>query len=261
MPSQNRLAALACNVFSPLTQWSFPSDVVLSCFFCCFASRRRDSIKTTVDHDSPTRPTPIVPPTSNPKQSLSAGSNTLPPVLHIQASQESTDNSTSTTAPAIFATMAATVSSPLPPGLLASNRRISGLMDSDVLSNNGVARSVTSRRVSSRKFKSVETTEVSSLVHSLKRRSGDELGAGASAKLLNHTHDSVLDWIRSQRMSLVPPEGSSYDKVLSWAQLFVERLHSFDEAIEEFAGDSYLAARLAYGYCALLLEVQSDKLQ
>lgn len=130
-------------------------------------------------------------------------------------------------------------------------------MDSDVLSNNGVARSVTSRRVSSRKFKTVETSEVSSLVHSLKRRSGDELGAGASSKLMNHTHDSVMDWIRSQRMSLLPPEGSSYDKVLSWAQLFVERLHSFDEAIEGFAGDSYLAARLAYGYCALLLEVQS----
>ncbi|GFF75425.1 hypothetical protein IFM53868_01576 [Aspergillus udagawae] len=154
--------------------------------------------------------------------------------------------------------MAATVSSPLPPGLLASNRRVSGLIDSDVLSNNGVARSVTSRRVSSRKFKTVETSEVSSLVHSLKRRSGDELGAGASSKLLNHTHDSVLDWIRSQRMSLLPPEGSSYDKVLSWAQLFVERLHSFDEAIEEFAGDSYLAARLAYGYCALLLELGQE---
>ncbi|KAF7170382.1 hypothetical protein CNMCM6106_005111 [Aspergillus hiratsukae] len=154
--------------------------------------------------------------------------------------------------------MAATVSSPLPPGLLANNRRVSGLMDSDVLSNNGVARSVTSRRVSSRKFKTVETSEVSSLVHSLKRRSGDELGAGASSKLMNHTHDSVLDWIRSQRMSLLPPEGSSYDKVLSWAQLFVERLHSFDEAIEEFAGDSYLAARLAYGYCALLLELGQE---
>ncbi|RHZ49083.1 hypothetical protein CDV55_100440 [Aspergillus turcosus] len=154
--------------------------------------------------------------------------------------------------------MAATVSSPLPPGLLANNRRVSGLMDSDVLSNNGVARSVTSRRVCSRKFKSVESSEVSSLVHSLKRRSGDELGAGASSKLMNHTHDSVMDWIRSQRMSLLPPEGSSYDKVLSWAQLFVERLHSFDEAIEEFAGDSYLAARLAYGYCALLLELGQE---
>ncbi|RHZ60786.1 NACHT domain protein [Aspergillus thermomutatus] len=154
--------------------------------------------------------------------------------------------------------MAATVSSPLPSGLLATHRRVSGLVDSDVLSNNGVARSVTSRRVSSRKFKTIETSEVSSLVYSLKRRSGDELGASTSSKLLNHTHDSVLDWIRSQRMSLLPPEGSSYDKVLSWAQLFVERLHSFDQAIEEFAGDSYLAAQLAYGYCALLLELGQE---
>lgn len=56
-------------------------------------------------------------------------------------------------------------------------------------------------------------------------------------------------------MSQLPPEGSSYDKVLAWAQLFVERLNSFDMAIEEFAGDSYLAAQLAYGYCALLLQV------
>jgi hypothetical protein len=57
-------------------------------------------------------------------------------------------------------------------------------------------------------------------------------------------------------MSKLPPEGSSYDKVLAWAQLFVERLHSFDLAIENFAGDSYLAAQLAYGYCAILLEVR-----
>ena len=56
-------------------------------------------------------------------------------------------------------------------------------------------------------------------------------------------------------MSQLPPEGSSYDRVLAWAQLFVERLHSFDVEIEEFAGDSYLAAQLAYGYCALMLDV------
>lgn len=250
---QNGPAALVCKILYPLTHWSFLSDAGLSCLFCCFASRRRDSNKTTVDIDSP-RPTSIVHPTSNRQQS---STDTPSPLVHAQASQKSTDNNTSALALVILTTMAATVFSPLPPGLLANNRRVSGLMDSDVLSNNGVARSVTSRRVSYRKSKTVETSEVSSLVHSLKRRSGDELGAGASSKLMNHTHDSVMDWIRSQRMSLLPPEGSSYDKVLSWAQLFIERLHDFDEAIEEFAGDSYLAARLAYGYCALLLEVQS----
>lgn len=57
-------------------------------------------------------------------------------------------------------------------------------------------------------------------------------------------------------MSMLPAEGSGYDKVLSWAQLFVERLHSFEAAIEGFAGDSYLAAQLAYGYCVVLLEVR-----
>ncbi|EAW11609.1 NACHT domain protein [Aspergillus clavatus NRRL 1] len=154
--------------------------------------------------------------------------------------------------------MAASVTSPLPSGLLAYRRRTSGLLESDSVSNNGIARSVTSRRVSSKRFKTVETSEVSNLVYSLKRRSGNELGSNASSKLLNHTHDSVLDWIRIQRMSLLPPEGSSYDKVLSWAQLSVERLHSFNLAIEEFAGDSYLAAQLAYGYCALLLELGQE---
>jgi hypothetical protein len=59
-------------------------------------------------------------------------------------------------------------------------------------------------------------------------------------------------------MSHLPPEGSSYDKVLAWAQLFVERLHSFDVAIGRFEGNSWLAAQLSYGYCAMLLEVCAD---
>jgi hypothetical protein len=93
------------------------------------------------------------------------------------------------------------------------------------------------------------------VVQSLHRRSGDELGTTASSKLLNTSHASIIEWIHAERMSHLPPEGSSYDKVLGWAQLFVERLHSFDTAIHEFAGDSYLAAQLSYGYCAMLLEV------
>lgn len=110
-------------------------------------------------------------------------------------------------------------------------------------------------RRSSRRFSSVDTSNISDVVYSLKRRSSDELGTTTSAKLLNVTYDGILEWIRSQRLSHVPPEGSSYDKVLAWAQLFVDRLHSFDLAIEEFAGDSYLATQLTYGYCAILLDV------
>lgn len=109
--------------------------------------------------------------------------------------------------------------------------------------------------MSSKRFSRGETTNISEVVSSLKHRSGDELGPAVSSQLLGASESSVLEWIRGQRMTLLPPEGSDYDKVLAWAQLFVERLHSFDLAIEDFAGDSYLAAQLAYGYCFMLLEV------
>jgi hypothetical protein len=144
---------------------------------------------------------------------------------------------------------------PLSPGPGGHWRRISGgPHDFDSVSN-GAARSVVSRRFSRKTAGAGESSNISNVVYSLKRRSGDELGVTTSSKLMNANNATLLDWIRHQRMSKIPPEGSSYDKVLAWAQLFVERLHSFDLAIEHFAGDSYLAAQLAYGYCAILLEV------
>jgi hypothetical protein len=76
-----------------------------------------------------------------------------------------------------------------------------------------------------------------------------------SAKIISADYEAILDWIRSERMRKLPPEGSSYDKVLVWARLFVERLHIFDSAIQNFEGDSHMAAELAYIHCASLLEV------
>ncbi|KFA51835.1 hypothetical protein S40293_04090 [Stachybotrys chartarum IBT 40293] len=133
--------------------------------------------------------------------------------------------------------------------------RVFGSHEDEHSSNSATYRH--SRR-SSRRFSSVDTSNISDVVYSLKRRSSDELGTATSAKLLNVTYDGILEWIRSQRLSHVPPEGSSYDKVLAWAQLFVDRLHSFDLAIEEFAGDSYLATQLTYGYCAILLDLGKE---
>lgn len=100
-----------------------------------------------------------------------------------------------------------------------------------------------------------DASNISGIVYSLKRRSSAELGSDVSSKLLNESHESLQEWIRSQRMSQLPPEGSSYDRVLAWAELFIERLHSFDVEIQEFAGDTYSAAQLSYGYCALMLDV------
>ncbi|KAL4924165.1 uncharacterized protein BDV17DRAFT_295696 [Aspergillus undulatus] len=68
-------------------------------------------------------------------------------------------------------------------------------------------------------------------------------------------HESLLDWIRSERMHKLPPEGSGYGKALVRARLFVERLHSFEMTVTHLAGDSQMntPTQLAYAYCATLL--------
>lgn len=94
---------------------------------------------------------------------------------------------------------------------------------------------------------------LANVVNSLARRDSDE---NAAFRVSETDYASLLDWIRCERMKKLPPEGSSFDKALVWAALFVERVHSFDSEIEQFAGDSHLAAQLSYGYCASLLEVR-----
>jgi len=106
--------------------------------------------------------------------------------------------------------------------------------------------------MTTRKMSMASFSNISQVVHTIKQRSSEELGGTA---IFSSTYESLLEWISQQRMSELPAEGSSYDKVLVWAELFADRLHSFDYAVQEFAGDSYLAAQLSYGYCSLLLNV------
>ena len=130
---------------------------------------------------------------------------------------------------------------------------ISAMFDNDSISNHG--RSTRRESTMPRKYNGAGNSHITSVVQSLHRRSGDELGVDTYA-LLNTRYHDIRDWIRNQRMSHLPAEGSSYDKVLAWAQLFIERLNKFDENIQGFAGDSYLAAQLSYGYCYMLLQVR-----
>ncbi|KAL4733235.1 hypothetical protein BDV11DRAFT_210366 [Aspergillus similis] len=76
----------------------------------------------------------------------------------------------------------------------------------------------------------------------------------AISKIISADYKKLLEWIRSERMRTLPPEGSSYNKVLVCAKLFVEWLHSFDGAIQHFAQESNMAAQLAYIYCASILK-------
>lgn len=157
-------------------------------------------------------------------------------------------------APSILSPVPSSFPSPLSPKV---PRRISGFAESDTLSNNGMSRSITSRRVSSRRLDPQET-EFSRRLSSLQRQTGDELGMAISGD----SYEMVLSWIHDERLSLMPPEGSSYDKVLGWAQLFVDRLRTFELAIEDFTNVSGLAFQMAYGYCLSLLKVCSPiKLQ
>ncbi|KAF7713828.1 Uncharacterized protein PECH_000819 [Penicillium ucsense] len=126
----------------------------------------------------------------------------------------------------------------------------------DSVSQNG--RSARRENGLARRYNGVGSSNITDVVQALHRRSGNELGNSASSLLLNTSYHSIVEWIRVERMNHLPPEGSSYDKVLSWAQLFIDRLHSFDNGIRDFAGDSYLAAQLSYGYCAMLLELGKD---
>lgn len=96
-------------------------------------------------------------------------------------------------------------------------------------------------------------TTLADVVHSLAHRGGQDLTA---SRVADANYTSLLEWIRCERMKKLPPEGSSYDKALVCAALFVDRVHSFDLGIEQFAGDSHLAAQLSYCYCASLLEVR-----
>ncbi|KAL4746942.1 hypothetical protein BDW72DRAFT_206899 [Aspergillus terricola var. indicus] len=98
-------------------------------------------------------------------------------------------------------------------------------------------------------------TTLTELVRSLKLHNSNGM---ATSKIIGADYEKLLEWIRSERMRKLPPEGSSYDKVLVCAKLFVERLHSFDGAIQHFAQESNMATQLAYIHCASILEFGED---
>ena len=126
--------------------------------------------------------------------------------------------------------------------LLFGGRRVSDILrDGDT--------SITRRN--SRKS-STDNSALTEIVHSLANRSSSDI---LPSRLIGADYETILEWVSSERMRKLPAEGSSYDKVLVWARLFVERLHSFDLAVESFAGDNHMAAQLAYVHCASLLGV------
>ncbi|KAJ5652009.1 hypothetical protein N7507_009435 [Penicillium longicatenatum] len=86
----------------------------------------------------------------------------------------------------------------------------------------------------------------------------DDLPLAETSLLLEVSSDSLLEWMRMQRLSLLPGEASKYDNILSWLAVFLERLRAFEETIDPFTADIHLATGLAYGHCSMLLELRGD---
>jgi hypothetical protein len=91
----------------------------------------------------------------------------------------------------------------------------------------------------------------------MKRTSTSELGVGVYQTIEQVSFVNFLEWIRAERLTTLPHQGSRWDRVLIRALYFAEQLHRFDTAIQGFAIDSNTAAALGYGHAKLLLEVRT----
>jgi hypothetical protein len=69
------------------------------------------------------------------------------------------------------------------------------------------------------------------------------------------TAESILGYIRHERLTNMPQPGSRWDKVLKWAQFFSSQISRYEEAISSFVPDSKGAAQLIWVSCQTLLEV------
>lgn len=112
---------------------------------------------------------------------------------------------------------------------------------------------VISRQLQSRQ--GPDLLKISDVIIPLLQFSPDDLPLTTTSLLLETSVDSLLSWVRVQRLMILPHEASKYDNEMKWIAAFVERLGASEEIIVPFTPDIHLATRLACGYCAMLLEV------
>ncbi|KAJ5599082.1 hypothetical protein N7450_000149 [Penicillium hetheringtonii] len=144
-------------------------------------------------------------------------------------------------APGIISPVPGDINSTLYTIMPGKSRQTSGMSvryESDNFSSSGFSQ----RRESGiiRKLYSTNA-DINSLVQQFHSNGGIQYGNSLFPAMTDAP--SIRDWISNERMNFMPPEGSSSDKVLSWAQLFVGRLNEFDEAIRD---DSGAAATVSY---------------
>jgi hypothetical protein len=69
------------------------------------------------------------------------------------------------------------------------------------------------------------------------------------------TVESILRFVRDERLTYMPQQGSRWDKVLQWAEFFSLQISGYEKAVSPFVPDSKGAAQLIWASCQVLLEV------
>ena len=69
------------------------------------------------------------------------------------------------------------------------------------------------------------------------------------------TIESFLEYIEDERLCNMPQHGSSWDKVLKWAEFFALQVSGYENTVRTFVPDSSVAAKLIWATCRVLIEV------
>ena len=85
----------------------------------------------------------------------------------------------------------------------------------------------------------------------VQKKCSHALGARASARIFDTAHAGLLEWIRTERLTRMPPKAGAWDRVLIAAHSFADQVELLHQHVEPFTTNSGAASRLVYGYVYL----------
>lgn len=118
-----------------------------------------------------------------------------------------------------------------------------------------VSKRSTSRMTMMRSYSSKFTSTFLREQHLLLRHNLEQHMGGIGHYAFDTSHEGLLKWIRTERMTRLPPKGGSWDRVLISAHYFADQVERFNREISDFTASSGSATNLVFGQCLVLLEL------
>lgn len=101
-----------------------------------------------------------------------------------------------------------------------------------------------------------QTTVVKDVTTTIMVECRKHLSSRADEILLSTpTSHSLIQFIAAERLRSMPHKGSTWDKVLKWAESFAKRIDTYTFTIGGFASYGCEGSRVIYGCCRALLQV------